>query len=115
MRTTFDIIHDHLAPVSLPGSQHGRTPLSNILRAFDQGDGVFQMLRTPYIVTISHSQGRHEGIAINHAGVILNGLSMRSYPFGSGGGDYLLLVGRISMQKRDPHFRCRGQKWICRF
>jgi glycosyltransferase involved in cell wall biosynthesis len=97
----FDIIHDHLAPLSLPIANMARTPVvATIHGAFNPDTRrLFQILRKPYIATISHSQGRHEGTAINHAGVVHNGLAMESYPFGATPGEYLLFVGRMSMQK----------------
>jgi glycosyltransferase involved in cell wall biosynthesis len=97
----FDIIHDHLAPLSLPVANISPTPvLATMHGAFDpETRRLFQMLRKPHIATISNSQGRHESGTINHAGVVYNGLSMEEYPFDGGTGDYLLYVGRISMQK----------------
>ena len=97
----FDIIHDHLVPISLPIANMATTPvIATMHGAFDpETRRLFQSLQTPHIVTISQSQGRHEGNVINHAGVVYNGLPMESYPFGESAGDYLLYVGRISMQK----------------
>jgi glycosyltransferase involved in cell wall biosynthesis len=59
---------------------------------------MFQTLRNPNIVTISESQ-IYAAPDINHAGTVYNGLPMEHYPFGDSPDDYLLFVGRISIEK----------------
>ena len=97
----FDIIHDHLIPLSLPIGNIARTPVIGTMHGVFMPDTrrLFQVLNRPHIATISQSQGRYEAGIINSAGVVYNGLPMEDYPFGDEPEDYLLYVGRISMQK----------------
>lgn len=96
----FDVIHDHMVPLSLPTANVSPTPvIATIHGAFDATNKrLFEALRHPHIVTISKAQGL--GFPnINHAGTVYNGLDMRAYPFFEAHGEYLLNVGRISMEK----------------
>jgi glycosyltransferase involved in cell wall biosynthesis len=58
---------------------------------------LYQKLTHANIVTISNAQLSISGV--NHAGTVYNGLRMKHYPFGDKPGDYLLYVGRFSMEK----------------
>jgi glycosyltransferase involved in cell wall biosynthesis len=97
----FDIIHDHLCPLSLPIANFSRTPVVTTMHGpfNNENKKLFQTFMGPNVVTISHSQGKVIS-NINHAGVVHNGLPMEDYPFKEGiGEDFLLFVGRISMEK----------------
>lgn len=96
----FDIIHDHMAPFSLPTANVASTPVVMTMHGpfSSENRRLFQALRRPNIVTISESQ-IHAVRDMNHAGTVHNGLSMDDYPFGAEPGDYLLYVGRIAMDK----------------
>ncbi|MGH7141410.1 MAG: glycosyltransferase, partial [Minisyncoccia bacterium] len=96
----FDIIHDHLAPISLPTAQMASTPIVTTAHGPFTADNykLFRALRRPAVVTISEAQ-IHGMRDIHHAGVVYNGLPMEDYPFGEQAGDYLLSVGRISIEK----------------
>lgn len=100
----FDIIHDHLAPLTLPVANLSDTPvLMTMHGAFTpENRRLFQAFRKPYVATISNAQ-IHGARDMNHAGVVYNGLSMEEYPFGEKSGDYLLFVGRISLEKGVHH------------
>ncbi len=100
MQDEFDIIHDHLAPLSLPAANLATTPVVMTMHGPFTVDNrkLFQTLRSPYVVTISESQ-MYSLPDLNHAGTVYNGLSMEEYPFGETMGDYLLFVGRISPEK----------------
>lgn len=100
LQDEFDIIHDHLAPLSLTAANLATTPIVMTMHGPFTIDNrkLFQTLRTPYIVTISESQ-MYSLPDLNHAGTVYNGLSMEHYPFGDRMGDYLLFVGRISPEK----------------
>lgn len=100
MQDEFDIIHDHLAPLSLTAANLATTPVVMTMHGAFSVDNrkLFQTLRTPYIVTISESQ-MYSLPDLNHAGTVHNGLPMEHYPFGGEMGDYLLFVGRISAEK----------------
>ncbi len=100
MQDAFDIIHDHLTPVTLPIANIARTPVVMTLHGpfTSENRKLFQSMRKPYIVTISEAQA-HNVPDINLAGVVHNGLPMENYPYEAKPGEYLLYVGRISMEK----------------
>lgn len=100
MQDEFDIIHDHLAPLSVPMANLATTPVVMTMHGPFTADNraLFQTLRTPYVVTISESQ-MYSLPNLNHMGTVYNGLPMEAYPFGGKMGDYLLYVGRISPEK----------------
>ncbi len=96
----FDVIHDHLSPMSLPVANVTETPVVTTMHGAFNGLNrkLFQLLRKPHVVTISKAQA-HGFSDFNHAGTVYNGLSMGEFPFEEQPGDYLLFVGRISMEK----------------
>ncbi|MBL8158046.1 glycosyltransferase family 4 protein [bacterium] len=104
LQDEFDIIHDHLAPVSLPIANLATTPVVMTMHgAFNaETKKLFQTLHGPHIVTISEAQ-MYSLPSLNHAGTVYNGLPMDDYPFGEEMGEYLLYVGRIS-QEKGVHF-----------
>ncbi len=100
LQDDFDIIHDHIGPISLPTANITSTPVVVTMHgAFNaENRRLFQQLRSPNIVTISQSQ-LYPVPNINHIGTVYNGLNMQHYPFGAVPDSYLLFVGRISMEK----------------
>lgn len=104
LQDEFDIIHDHLAPLSLPTANIATTPtIMTMHGAFSRETRrLFQTLRNPSVVTISESQ-IYGAPNIHHIGTVYNGLPMEHYPFSEESDDYLLFVGRISMEK-GTHF-----------
>lgn len=100
LQDEFDIIHDHLAPLSIPAANIASTPVVMTMHgAFTPANRkLFQSLRSPSIVSISEAQ-IFSAPNINHAGTVHNGLPMEAYPFGGEPGKYLLYVGRIAMEK----------------
>lgn len=96
----FDIIHDHMAPLSMPIANLAETPVVATMHGPFTGQNrkLFEMLRSPHIVTISQAQ-LYPLPNINHAGTVHHGLSMESYPFSAEHDGYLLYVGRISSDK----------------
>jgi glycosyltransferase involved in cell wall biosynthesis len=100
MQDEFDIIHDHLAPLSLTTANMSTTPVVTTMHGPFTADNrsLFQTLRTPYVVTISDAQ-MYSLPNLNHAGTVHNGLPMSDYLFGEEMGEYLLYVGRISPEK----------------
>ncbi len=96
----FDIIHDHVAPLSLPTANMATTPTVITMHGpFSPiNRKLFQAMKKPHVVSISHSQAL-TAADINHAGTIYNGLVMDAYPFSAQHEEYLLFVGRISMEK----------------
>jgi glycosyltransferase involved in cell wall biosynthesis len=100
LQDSFDIIHDHLAPLSLPTANIARTPVVMTMHGpFNRGNmRMFQSLRGVSVVSISQAQV-YTAPDINHVGTVYNGLPLAHYPFGEEPGDYLLFVGRISLEK----------------
>ncbi len=100
LQDEFDIIHDHLAPLSLPAANLAQTPVVMTMHGDFNAENrkLFQTLRTPNIVSISHAQ-LFGAPNINHLGTVYNGLPLEHYPFSEEVDDYLLFVGRICMEK----------------
>ncbi len=100
LQDEFDIIHDHQAPLSLPTANLASTPVVATMHGpfTSENRKIFEMLRSPNIVTVSQSQ-LYPLPNINHAGTVYNGLAMKDYPFSDEHDDYLLYVGRISIEK----------------
>lgn len=100
LQDEFDIIHDHLAPLTLPTANLSTTPVVMTMHGpfTSENRRLFETLRGPHIVTTSQSQ-LYPLPTINHAGTVYHGLSMEAYPFGQVAGEHLLYVGRISAEK----------------
>jgi glycosyltransferase involved in cell wall biosynthesis len=100
----FDVIHDHNGYLSLPAANMSRTPVVMTLHGAFTAENikVFSFFKRVNLVTISKAQGyRAPGIAF--ARNIYHGLQMEKYPFSDEHDDYLLFVGRISMEKGVHH------------
>ena len=100
LQDEFDIIHDHLAPISLPTANLASTPVVMTMHGPFTGKNrkLFETLRTPHIATISQAQ-LYPLPNINHAGTVYHGLPMEEYPFSAEHDGYLLYVGRIDEEK----------------
>lgn len=100
MQDQFDIIHDHMMPLSLPTANLSATPVIGTMHGpfTVENRRLFQTLKKPGIVTISEAQA-FPAPNINHLGTVYNGLPLNHFPFGEVGEDYLLFVGRIAMEK----------------
>jgi glycosyltransferase involved in cell wall biosynthesis len=100
LQDDFDIIHDHLAPHSLPTANLATTPVVMTMHGpfTPINRRLFQTMRSPSIVSVSEAQ-MFTAPNINWAGTVYNGLDLERYPFGAEGEGYLLFVGRISMEK----------------
>lgn len=100
LQDEFDIIHDHLVPLSMPTANLASVPVVATMHGpfTSENRRLFEMLRGPHIVTASQAQ-LYPLPNINHAGTIHHGLSMEHYPFGETHEGYLLYVGRISIDK----------------
>jgi len=100
LQDEFDIIHDHLAPLSLPVANLATTPVVATMHGpfTSENRKLFEMLRGAHIATVSQSQ-LYPLPNINHAGTVHHGLPMKSYPFSAEHEGYLLYVGRISIEK----------------
>lgn len=100
MQDQFDIIHDHLGPMSLPIAEFADVPVVTTMHGpfTIENRRLYQTFRRPVVATISHSQLRHAG-SINHAGMVHNGLIFDDYPFQKDPEGYLLCVGRLTPEK----------------
>ena len=100
LQDEFNIIHDHVAPLSLPAANLALTPVICTMHGpfTPENRRLFGALRNPGIVTVSQAQ-IFTAPGINHVGTVYNGLPMEHYPFDEKGDGYLLFVGRISMEK----------------
>lgn len=101
MAKEFDIIHDHINLLSMPAAETSPTPVvMTAHNAFEEPDitALFEKLTNPCLVSISNTQ-RKSAENLNWVGTVYNGLNMEHYPFSAKIGDYLLYVGRISVQK----------------
>lgn len=96
----FDIIHDHMGPVALPTAHISSTPVVATLHGPLSRDlrTLYTTLNKPNLVSISDAQ-RAPAPGLNFAATVYNGLYTQDYPFSDGHDDYLLFVGRISMEK----------------
>jgi len=96
----FDIVHDHNGYLSLPTANVAATPVVTTVHGpfTPEVRRTFQALRRPYIVTISRSQS-YAAPNLHYAGTVHNGLDMKKYPFSETHEDYMLFVGRISLEK----------------
>ncbi len=104
LQDEFDIIHDHMMPLSLPAANIANVPVVGTMHgAFTASNRrLFQSLRSPNIVSISQAQV-FSAPNINHAATIYNGLPMEHYPFSDTHEGYLLYVGRLSLEKGVHH------------
>ncbi|MBI2020539.1 glycosyltransferase family 4 protein [Candidatus Daviesbacteria bacterium] len=104
MQYQFDIIHDHNNDISLPVANLATTPVVITLHgAFNENTKkIFQILNRVNLVTVSKAQAA-AAPDLNYAGNVYHGLDMRDYPFSKKSNDYLLFVGRISMEKGVHH------------
>ncbi len=96
----FDIIHDHNHIVSLQAAHFSKTPVIMTLHGpfTTINKKLFETLDNPYFVTISESQTK-KAPNIKIVDTIYNGLPLENYPFQKNHGQYLLFVGRISLEK----------------
>lgn len=96
----FDIIHDHLAPLSMPTANLASTPVVVTMHGPFNSENrkLFELLRAPHIVTVSQAQ-LYPLPNINHVATVHHGLPMKDYPFSEEHDGYLLYVGRISIEK----------------
>lgn len=99
-QSEFDIIHDHNSIFSLPTAQFAKTPVVITLHGSINLNNrrLYETVTTPYYVSVSKQQTLHVP-RLKVSDTIYNGLPMTDYPFNTTHKDYLLFVGRISMEK----------------
>jgi glycosyltransferase involved in cell wall biosynthesis len=100
LQDEFDLIHDHLAPMSMPTANLASTPVVVTMHGpfSSENRKLFELLRGPHITTVSQAQ-LYPLPNINHVGTVHHGLPMDDYPFSDTHEGYALYVGRISIEK----------------
>lgn len=107
----YDIIHDHLSPLSIPTAGLAQTPtVITLHNSFSENNKkLYQQAKNLNLVTISYAQAKL--MPQVQPTTIYNGLSMEDYPFSNRSQNYLLFVGRISMEK-GVHFAIEAAKRV---
>jgi glycosyltransferase involved in cell wall biosynthesis len=100
----FDVIHSHVDYFALPFRRPGDPPLVTTLHGrldVPEHGAVYDVFRNEAFVSISDAQ-RHPVPQLRWLATVYHGLPTTQYPVGTGQGDYVLFLGRISPEKR-PH------------
>jgi glycosyltransferase involved in cell wall biosynthesis len=105
MQDQFDIIHDHNGVYSLAVANFSKTPVVMTIHGpfTTTNRHLYNTLNKVSLVAISKSQVVTAPKMANIVGVVYNGLKLDDYPFAEVSDDYLLYVGRISLEK-GTHF-----------
>jgi glycosyltransferase involved in cell wall biosynthesis len=100
----FDIIHEHNGQFALPVANIVKKPVVFTMHGpfTPEVRRVYNVLSNPNVVSISNAQAR-SAPGINFIDTIYHGMHMEHYPFSGEHDDYLLFVGRISMEKGVHH------------
>lgn len=108
----FDIIHDHNGYLSLPTANFSKTPVVMTMHGhFGVNEKrIFENLRNPFLVSVSRAQTA-TAPKLNFIGNVYHGLEMRHFPFSRKAGQYLLFVGRISLEK-GVHFAIEVAQYL---
>ena len=96
----FDIIHNHLDYFALPSAYLSPTPTLTTLHGpfTTENKNIYDEYRNLNFVSISKSQ-RKGGGNLNWRATVYNGIPVNKFPFSPTHKDYLLIVGRISLEK----------------
>lgn len=102
MSSEFDIIHNHAYPdyLTFAAAAKSTTPTVTTLHNpfVPETRRVFEEYKNLKYVAISKNQ-RRANTRLNFCATVYNGIPVEKFPFGKKHGDYLLHVGRISLQK----------------
>ena len=96
----FDIIHNHSDYYAFPGASFSPTPtITTFHGAFTlENRNIYEEYKDLNFVSISDSQ-RKGGPSLNWLKTIYHGVPVEKFPFGDKAKNYLLYVGRISLEK----------------
>lgn len=96
----FDIIHNHSDYYTFPTARYSTTPtVSTFHGAFTlENRNLYEEYKELNFISISDSQ-RKGGPTLNWRSTIHHGIPVDKFPFRSKPGNYLLFVGRISLEK----------------
>lgn len=96
----FDIIHDHtiLGPVYAQGRSSGQVVTTNHGPFTPELNDIYaHVVPRAALIAISHDHASRSTVPVS--AVIHHGVRPEDFPVGSGGGDYLLFLGRFSPDK----------------
>lgn len=98
----FDIIHNHAWPdyLTFAAASQSKTPTVTTLHNpfFPETRRVFDEYKNLNFVSISNNQ-RKSNKKLNYCGTVYNSIPVEKFPYSKNHDDYLLHVGRISLQK----------------
>lgn len=96
----FDIIHNQLDYYALPAAQLSPTPTVTTLHGPINLENrhIYDEYKKSNFVSVSNAQ-RKRGNHLNWRATIYHGISVADFPFNGQPKDYLLFVGRISLEK----------------
>jgi glycosyltransferase involved in cell wall biosynthesis len=97
----YDIIHSHLDYLAFPFAQHCQTPVVHTMHGRLDMPELHQLAREyPDLALVSISDAQRRPLPhANWLATVYNGTSVDAHPMGSGDGDYLAFLGRISPEK----------------
>lgn len=100
MADDFDIIHNHIDFLAFPAAYFSPTPTINTFHGqFNlENRNIFEEYKNLNFISISDAQ-RQQGPALNWLATIHHGIQIEKFPFKDKPKDYLLFVGRISLEK----------------
>jgi glycosyltransferase involved in cell wall biosynthesis len=102
MANKFDIIHNHAWQdyLTFASASHSTTPTVTTLHNpfFTETRRVFDEYKHLNFISISNNQ-RKSNRKLNYLGTVYNGIPAEKFPFRKNHSEYLLHVGRISLQK----------------
>ncbi len=105
MAAEFDIIHNHAGSRPVALSRLVKTPLVTTLHgsaAEPDSYLIYSSYRDGYYVSISEAE-RRLAPHLNYVATVYNGIDVESFDFDPKGGDYLVVVGRLSPDKGIHH------------
>ena len=96
----FDIIHNQLDYYGLPSASFSKIPTVTTMHGAInlENKNIYNEYREQNFVSISYSQ-RKRGEELNWRANIYHGITTKDLPFSNNPKDYLLYVGRISLEK----------------
>jgi len=114
LQSQFDIIHDHIGYASIPLANLAKTPTVVTLHGAISvtNKKLYEILNKPHYVAISKAQMR-PAQNLNYVGMVYNGLNFDDYPFPATQKEYLLFVGRLSLEK-GSHYAIEVAKYLDR-
>lgn len=96
----FDVIHSHVYAFPAPLADMVNTPVVHTDHCPPEQDLVDRYAQCPSLSVVALSAYHRRRLkGLNRVSVIPNGVDVRRFPFGPGGGDYLLYLGHLIPRK----------------